>query len=47
MQEFIYDLSKINKIIGHTISFDLRTILNNIRKFQIKIIGYKNIYKIQ
>jgi DNA polymerase III epsilon subunit-like protein len=38
MNEFIEDLFNVNKIIGHNISFDLRIITNNLRKFSINII---------
>ena len=37
MKEFIMDLSKVNKIIGHNIAFDLRIITNNLRKYGIVI----------
>ena len=37
MKEFIKDLETVNKIIGHNISFDLRMIVNNLRKFNINI----------
>jgi DNA polymerase III epsilon subunit-like protein len=42
MQEFINDLSSLNKIIGHNIAFDLRIIINNLRKFEINIIDNNN-----
>lgn len=38
MKEFISDLEKVDKIIGHNISFDVRIINNNLRKFNINII---------
>jgi len=38
MKEFIKDLESVNKIIGHNISFDLRMIINNLRKFNINVI---------
>lgn len=38
---FCKDLEIVNKIIGHNISFDLRIILNNLRKFNINLIDSK------
>ena len=38
IKEFIEDLNFVNKIIGHNISFDLRIIINNLRKFNISLI---------
>jgi DNA polymerase III epsilon subunit-like protein len=37
MKEFIEDLEKVNGVIGHNISFDLRMITNNLRKFGVNI----------
>ena len=39
MKEFIKDLESVNKIIGHNISFDLRMIINNLRKFNINVVN--------
>lgn len=39
MTEFVKDLEYINTIVGHNISFDLRMIINNLRKFNINIIN--------
>lgn len=36
--EFVKDLETVNTIVGHNISFDLRMIINNLRKFNINII---------
>jgi DNA polymerase III epsilon subunit-like protein len=38
-KEFITDLKNIDYIVGHNIAFDLRIIINNLRKFEIKIIS--------
>lgn len=38
IKEFISDLKNVDYIVGHNIGFDLRTIINNLRKFEIKII---------
>ena len=38
MTEFVKDLESVNTIVGHNISFDLRMIINNLRKFNINII---------
>lgn len=38
IKEFISDLNNIDYIVGHNISFDLRIIIDNLRKFDIKII---------
>lgn len=38
MTEFVKDLETVNTIVGHNISFDLRMIINNLRKFNINII---------
>ena len=43
IKEFIEDLSKVNTILGHNISFDLRIITNNLRKFSIQIIKEDNL----
>ena len=37
IEEFVKDLEQVKKIIGHNISFDLRIIINNLRKFGINI----------
>ena len=42
IQDFIQDLQQTHTIIGHNISFDLRIILNNLRKFGIGIIDEKS-----
>jgi len=36
--EFVKDLESVNTIVGHNISFDLRMIINNLRKFNICVI---------
>jgi len=41
IKEFIADLETVNKIVGHNISFDLRMIVNNLRKFNINIYNDK------
>lgn len=38
IKEFVEDLEKVTTIIGHNINFDLRLLINNLRKFQIKIL---------
>lgn len=38
MNEFINDLTNINYIVGHNIGYDIRVILTNLRKFELKII---------
>lgn len=38
MKEFIQDLKNVDYIVGHNVGFDLRTIVNNLRKFEIKIL---------
>jgi DNA polymerase III epsilon subunit-like protein len=43
IKEFIEDLSKVNIILGHNISFDLRIILNNLRKFSIQVVKEDNL----
>jgi DNA helicase-2/ATP-dependent DNA helicase PcrA len=42
--EFINDLKSIDYIVGHNVGYDLRVIVNNLRKYDIKIItnGYIN-----
>jgi DNA polymerase-3 subunit alpha len=40
IKEFSDDISKTSTIIGHNINFDLRIIINNLRKFSIQIVGY-------
>jgi DNA polymerase III epsilon subunit-like protein len=42
-KEFIIDLKNIDYIVGHNIAFDLRIIINNLRKFEIKIISNEKI----
>lgn len=44
MKEFIEDLSKVNVVIGHNIHFDIRIIINNLRKFNIEIINSSDEY---
>lgn len=38
IKEFVKDLETVNTVVGHNISFDLRMIINNLRKFNINII---------
>ena len=38
MNEFINDLKNVNYIVGHNIGYDIRVILSNLRKFELKII---------
>jgi len=38
INEFIIDLENVNTIIGHNLDFDIRVVLNNLRKYDIKII---------
>ena len=40
MKEFIGDFELIDTIVGHNISFDIRIIINNLRKFNINIIDF-------
>jgi DNA polymerase III epsilon subunit-like protein len=40
MKEFIGDFKLIDTIVGHNISFDIRIIINNLRKFNINIIDF-------
>ena len=42
MNEFIMDLQNVNTIVGHNLDFDIRVILNNLRKYDIKIIVNNN-----
>jgi DNA polymerase III epsilon subunit-like protein len=39
MNEFITDLQNVNTIVGHNLDFDIRAVLNNLRKYDIKIIN--------
>jgi DNA polymerase III epsilon subunit-like protein len=39
MNEFITDLQNVNTIVGHNLDFDIRVVLNNLRKYDIKIIN--------
>jgi DNA polymerase III epsilon subunit-like protein len=39
MNEFINDLQNTNTLVGHNLDFDIRIILNNLRKYEIKIIN--------
>ena len=39
IKEFIKDLETTNIIVGHNISYDLRVITNNIRKFELLILS--------
>ena len=41
IKEFVKDLETVNTIVGHNISFDLRMIVNNLRKFNINVIDEK------
>jgi DNA polymerase III epsilon subunit-like protein len=43
VKEFINDLAKVNMILGHNISFDLRIVINNLRKFSIQITNKDNL----
>ena len=43
IKEFIEDLIISNKIVGHNISYDLRMVINNLRKFGIQIIDKNKI----
>ena len=38
MNKFINDLENVNYIVGHNIGYDIRVILSNLRKFELKII---------
>jgi DNA polymerase III epsilon subunit-like protein len=38
MTEFIKDLENVNYIVGHNVGYDLRAIINNLRKFELKVI---------
>jgi DNA polymerase-3 subunit epsilon len=42
MNEFIMDLQNVNTIVGHNLDFDIRVVLNNLRKYDIKIIVNNN-----
>ena len=37
IKEFVEDLEKVDGLVGHNISFDLRMVTNNLRKFGINI----------
>jgi DNA polymerase III epsilon subunit-like protein len=41
MKEFIKDLELVGKVVGHNIHFDLRMIINNMRKFCVNILTSK------
>ncbi len=43
IKEFISDIAQVNIILGHNISFDLRIMINNLRKFSIQIVGENNL----
>jgi DNA polymerase III epsilon subunit-like protein len=39
IKEFVIDLETINILVGHNINYDLRVLINNIRKFNIQIVS--------